>query len=169
MENATPMRSLACQPRSVRSICISTSEIAKRPTSSATKVSPPENSVRSKLKRAMPVNGSVPMVAHMRPKRPESRPFSVLPWLRLAMAVSPSAASAKVSAGPKRTAILASAGAVSSSTVPPISPPTQDASVASVTASEERPASAIGCASSRVAAAMGVPGMPSTVAVTAPP
>ena len=93
----------------------------------------------------------------------------MLPWLRLAMAVRPSAASAKVSAGPKRTAIFASAGAVSSSTVPPISPPIQEASVASVTASEARPASAIGWASSRVAAAIGVPGMPSTVAVTAPP
>ena len=95
------------------------------------------------------------MVAMKRPKNPMAQPLSGAFPDNAPSAVRPSNANAAVSAGPNFKAMDASCGATAIKTSALITPPIVDPMVDKVTASEARPAKAIGRASNMVAAAIG--------------
>src|SRR5690606_12705918 len=102
---------------------VSTSLIANIPIITGTKSIPDNKISLPNVKRDPPVKGSIPTVAIAKPSTPESRAFKTELEPSDEMAVIPSIANAKYSAGPKPKASRANGGVNSISTTQPISPP----------------------------------------------
>ena len=90
---------------------------------------PASNPMKSNVKRGNPEYWSIPIVDINSPNAPDSSPLKTEPNETDAMAVKPSIATKKYSAGPNNNATCANGGASISRTMPLIIPPTTEANV----------------------------------------
>ena len=140
-----------------------------KPMTAGIMVIPPIMYVLPKVKRALPITGSIPMQAIRRPIQPIMSPLMMLLVEREAIIVRPNAAIKKRSCAPKLNAHLAMTGAKKSRARLPTIPPQKDDTADSTNASCARPYFVISKPSIAVAAAAAVPGVLIRIAEIDPP
>ena len=151
------------------SIIMRALDTAKVPRSKGTRGIPGSNTDIPNVKRVKLVEISVPTVATRRPMTAEIIPLMVDPCTITATVDSPSRHRTVYSGGPTFSANLAKRGENSINMKALIRPPQTEAVVIRPMAFPVSPRSDMGLASSKVAAAIGVPGIPKTVEVIPPP
>ena len=120
-------------------VVASTSATPNSPAVTAMKLSPAWAPATSNVKRTVPPSGSIPTVDSITPTATMASDFARAPPVRLARSTTPSRANAKYSAGPKASAIRATAGAVTCSATTLNVPATNDAMAATASAAPARP------------------------------
>ncbi|MNE80345.1 hypothetical protein D3C80_1769070 [compost metagenome] len=88
------------------------SATANMPIITVSMAKPPLSSATSKVKRRIASTGAMPTVDTAKPRAPANRPLTIEPADRVAIRVRENTAMAKYSCGPKRSATLASCGAM---------------------------------------------------------
>ena len=142
---------------------------ANTPISTGRNGTPPSRNSMPSVSRGWPITGSFPSTVTTRPIAPERKPFSSERPTRPATIDSASTNSEKNSQGPNSSANFASGSVAAIRNTPPIMPPRNEPHTPSQSARPASPFRAIGKPSNVVATDEGVPGMPSSVAVTSPP
>ncbi len=142
---------------------------ANTPISTGRKSMPPRRNGMPSVSRSCPITGSLPRMVTMQPSAPEIRPFTRDASTRPATIDSARMNREKNSHGPNCSAMRASGPVAAMRNTPPSRPPKKDAHTPSQIARPDSPLRDIGWPSKVVAIAEGVPGMPSSTAVTRPP
>ena len=117
----------------------------------------------------MASTGAIPTVETAKPRAPANRPFAMEPAERVAIRVREKTAIAKYSWGPKRSATLASSGAMSISAAMLNRVPRKENTMPIPSALTPWPCSMSGPPSNTVAMEEGVPGIFSKIAEISPP
>ena len=142
---------------------------AKMPISTGRKEKPLRRNSVPMVKRGTLMIGSEPTIVITRPSAPDRSPLTREPSVSPTTIDSANMNSEKYSHGPNWSAIAASSPVAPIRNTPPSSPPKKDDHRPSQTARPGCPFCAIGKPSNVVVIADGVPGMPISAAVMAPP
>ena len=130
---------------------------------------PASKPIKSNVNRGNPEYWSIPIVDIKSPRAPDRSPLNTEPNETDAIAVNPSIATKKYSAGPNNNATFANDGARTSNTTPLIIPPTTEAKVDILMACIALPRLVISYPSIADAAEAEVPGARSKMAENEPP
>ncbi len=156
-------------PGPVRPRLLMSCGIAKRPIKAVRKLMPDKRSVLPNVKRAVPMTGSWPIDTMARPMSADNSPLTHDLAANEQMTVKPSSTRLNKSGARKPSAMSARRGAIKNRHNALNSPPRKLARTAIPSARPASPRATIGCPSSAVAAADGVPGMLSMIAAKLPP